>query len=68
MRPYGTFDTKTGQPEQSPDVADLIRDGRPSRCGHIARTSRARRATRRALNRASRILARAAIKAEGDRQ
>ena len=62
MIPYGTFYTRTGKPEEFPDVADLLRDGRPSRCRHIARTSNNRRQTRRRLNRVTRNIHKAEIK------
>lgn len=62
MLPYGTFDTRTGKPEPFPDKADLLRDGRPSRCGHIARTSKNRRSTRRRLNRVTRTTHKTEIK------
>ena len=64
MRPYGTFDTKTGRPEEFPDKGDLLRDGRPSHGGRseIARSSRVRRSVRRTLNRRTRAAARVEIR------
>ena len=69
MRPYATFDTKIGRPTSSPDVADLIRDGRPSRGGRseIARTRRSRRSTRRLLNKATRRAVKTALRDEVSR-